>query len=90
MSDETVQEKARVIEHPMDGFIQIALAVDEEEVRVLYNVVCKAVNSLKWELENTPVRWANVRAEKTVQLSHWVFLQDKLWDYWKSLDAIPF
>lgn len=83
-------EELVALDHPMDVFIQVALCSDECDVKKLYQIVAKAVLRLEWELENTPYRWTKVKASRQNQLSYWIFLQEKLHDFWKSIDPIPF
>lgn len=78
------------VETSLDAWIELALYTDERSVRNLHEIVGSAVKRLKWELENLPGRWVNVRERKVKQLSQWVAIQDKLRSLFVSLDDIPF
>ena len=84
------EEIATEINNPIDAWIMLALYCDEVSVRNLHVIVQSAVKRLKWELENIPCRWVDVREVQTIQLAYWVALQDKLRSLYTALDDIPF
>ena len=83
-------DNPHIVEHPIDVWIELALYTDERSVRSMGEIVSLAVKRLKWELENVPTKWVHVREAKVNQLSHWVALQDKLFQLAKALDDIHF
>ncbi len=83
-------EDRGVVATPLDAWIELALYVDQQSIARLLNIVEQAVKRLKWELEEVPTRWVNVRETKIHQLSFWVSLQDKLRSLRDAVDDIPF
>jgi len=90
MNDKLDLKLKEVVESPLDGLIQVAHAVDTDDVYELTQILNKAINRRKWELENMPKRWAHIREQKLKEMSHWVWLRDNLRDYWNTIDGIPF
>jgi len=90
MSEQKPSMKQKLVEHPLDGLIEVAKCVEEAQVRELYEIVGQAVRRRKWDIENLPKRWIHVREQKLLELSQWIWLQDTLYDFWRSLDGIPF
>lgn len=78
------------IEHPIDGWIEMALYTDERHVKNMLDATRAAIAKMKFELEHVPTRWVHVKERKVSQLSMWVALQDRLCKLWASFDTIPF
>ncbi len=78
------------VEKPLDAWIELALYSDYQSVTKLLSIVEHAVKRRKWELENVPTRWVNVRETKINQLGFWVAIQDKLRSLLVAVEDVPF
>ena len=78
------------VANPIDAWIEIALISDQQAIRCMIEIVGQAIKRTKWELEQVPMHWTNVRQRKITQMSQWLAVQDKLSSLFAALDEIPF